>query len=146
MLADEARLCGGFQYYFSGVSNALVTANSALNFAIYFCFNQRFRAVLAFLLRGQRYPPNKLTAGGPGGSGGAGGPAGGRAPSLLLGGGGTDTKEATGETGGGGGDEEEFEGQARRERGGREDNSPRCVRQQPFVQLRRFRVQRTARH
>lgn len=109
MLADEARACGGFQYYFSGVSNALVTANSALNFAIYFCFNQRFRAVLAFLLRGQRYPPNKLQAG----------VTGGRTPSLIPGGGGTDTKEADGETGGGGGDNGGFAGRAGGERGGR---------------------------
>jgi len=46
VLSDAARSCGGFQFYFSRISNLLVTANSALNFIIHFSFNQRFRAVL----------------------------------------------------------------------------------------------------
>ena len=63
MLGDEARSCGGFQYYFSGISNMLATANSAVNFLIYIAFNQRFRTILTHLMRGEGYPPAKRRGG-----------------------------------------------------------------------------------
>jgi len=56
VLSDEARICGGFQFYFSRISNLLVTANSALNFFVYFSFNQRFRFVLAHMLGINTHP------------------------------------------------------------------------------------------
>ena len=46
VLPDSARACGGFQYYWSRISNAMVILNSSINFLIYFLFNQRFRQVL----------------------------------------------------------------------------------------------------
>ena len=46
VLPETARRCGGFQYYYSRVSNLLVILNSSVNFLIYFLFNQRFRQVL----------------------------------------------------------------------------------------------------
>lgn len=46
LLSDEARLCGGLQYYFGRVSNLLVVVNSAANFLVYLFFNTRFRLVL----------------------------------------------------------------------------------------------------
>ena len=46
VFSDEYRQCHGFQFYFSRISNALVIANSAVNFPIYFRFNKRFRHVL----------------------------------------------------------------------------------------------------
>lgn len=52
-LPDSARLCGGFQFYFSRISNALVIANSAVNFIIYCRFNKRFRSILRQLIRGR---------------------------------------------------------------------------------------------
>ena len=45
-LPDRARECGGFQFYFRPLSNALVIFNSAVNFFIYLFFNTRFRQVL----------------------------------------------------------------------------------------------------
>jgi len=56
-LPDEARQCGGFQFYFSRVSNALVVTNSAVNFLIYFRFNKRFRAILTQMVLGQDATP-----------------------------------------------------------------------------------------
>ena len=46
VLDDPARNCGGFQFYYSRVSNMLVVTNSAVNFPIYAVFNTRFRQVL----------------------------------------------------------------------------------------------------
>lgn len=46
VLDDEARDCGGFQFYYSRISNMLVVTNSAVNFPIYAVFNTRFRQVL----------------------------------------------------------------------------------------------------
>lgn len=46
VLDDDARVCGGFQFYYSRVSNMLVVTNSAVNFPIYAVFNTRFRQVL----------------------------------------------------------------------------------------------------
>ena len=52
-LPNTARLCGGFQFYFSRVSNALVVTNSAVNFVIYLRFNKRFRSILRQMIFGQ---------------------------------------------------------------------------------------------
>jgi len=46
VLDDTARDCGGFQFYYSRVSNMLVVTNSAVNFPIYAVFNTRFHQVL----------------------------------------------------------------------------------------------------
>lgn len=46
VLDDAARDCGGFQFYYSRISNMLVVTNSAVNFPIYAVFNTRFRQVL----------------------------------------------------------------------------------------------------
>jgi len=46
VLDNSARDCGGFQFYYSRVSNMLVVTNSAVNFPIYAVFNTRFRHVL----------------------------------------------------------------------------------------------------
>ena len=46
VLDDAARHCGGFQFYYSRISNILVITNSAVNFPIYAVFNTRFRQVL----------------------------------------------------------------------------------------------------
>ena len=46
ILPDSQRLCGGFQHYYSRVSNALVILNSAINFVLYAGTNKRFRTVL----------------------------------------------------------------------------------------------------
>ncbi|KAI0240620.1 FMRFamide receptor, partial [Lamellibrachia satsuma] len=43
---DEARTCGGFQFYLRNIANMLVILNSAVNFIIYILFNKRFRHVL----------------------------------------------------------------------------------------------------
>ncbi|ESN90914.1 hypothetical protein HELRODRAFT_116471 [Helobdella robusta] len=43
---DDVRTCGGFQFYFSPVSNALVMCNSSVNFFIYVFLNRRFRKIL----------------------------------------------------------------------------------------------------
>ena len=45
-LSDSQRNCGGFQFYFSRISNTLVILNSSVNFVIYFLFNTRFKQVL----------------------------------------------------------------------------------------------------
>lgn len=50
ILSDSARDCGGFQYYFSRISNLLVIVNSSVNFVIYYSFNTRFRQVLKQLM------------------------------------------------------------------------------------------------
>ena len=50
ILSDSARDCGGFQYYFSRISNLLVIVNSSVNFVIYYSFNTRFRQVLRQLM------------------------------------------------------------------------------------------------
>ena len=43
---DDARECGGFQFYLRHIANMLVILNSAVNFIIYILFNKRFRHVL----------------------------------------------------------------------------------------------------
>ena len=50
LLADDARRCGGLQYYFGRISNLLVVVNSAANFPIYLFFNTRFRLVLGQMI------------------------------------------------------------------------------------------------
>jgi len=50
LLSDDARECGGLQYYFRGISNLLVVINSAANFPIYLFFNTRFRLVLGQMI------------------------------------------------------------------------------------------------
>jgi len=81
-LPDAARHCGGFQFYFSRVSNALVVTNSAVNCAIYIRFNKRFRSILAQMVFGsdastvgKRHP---LLTGRPAGDTSGGTAAGGR--------------------------------------------------------------------
>lgn len=64
ILSDSARLCGGFQFYFSRISNALVIANSAVNFLIYFRFNKRFRSILGQLVSGRKPSTGSLMVGG----------------------------------------------------------------------------------
>jgi len=68
VLDNSARDCGGFQFYYSRVSNMLVVTNSAVNFPIYAVFNTRFRQVL-----GTQVMPCLGAAGGGGSSAGAGG-------------------------------------------------------------------------
>ena len=46
VLPNEARKCGGFQFYMSPIANMLVILNSAVNFVIYTLFNKSFRDVL----------------------------------------------------------------------------------------------------
>ncbi|ELT93072.1 hypothetical protein CAPTEDRAFT_225752 [Capitella teleta] len=55
VLPDEERDCGGFQFYFSKVSNMLVLLNSSVNFCIYFLFNTRFRQILMHCCGRQNY-------------------------------------------------------------------------------------------
>jgi hypothetical protein len=55
IFAHCARMCGGFQHYFSRLSNALVILNSAVNFLIYYCVNARFKQT--FLEKILRRPP-----------------------------------------------------------------------------------------
>jgi len=50
LLSDDARQCGGLQYYFGRISNLLVVVNSAANFPVYLFFNTRFRLVLGQML------------------------------------------------------------------------------------------------
>jgi len=50
LLADDARVCGGLQYYFGRISNLLVVVNSAANFPVYLFFNTRFRLVLGQMI------------------------------------------------------------------------------------------------
>ena len=60
ILSDGHRICGGFQYYFSCLSNLLVIINSAINFLIYFLFNKRFRTVfLETVCKGKLGPYDK---------------------------------------------------------------------------------------
>lgn len=49
-LARPSRACGGFQFYFSRISNLLVIFNSSVNFFIYFAFNTRFREILVHMV------------------------------------------------------------------------------------------------
>ena len=46
LLSDDARVCGGLQFYFRRISNLMVVVNSAANFPVYLFFNTRFRQVL----------------------------------------------------------------------------------------------------
>jgi len=46
LLSDDARVCGGLQFYFGRISNLMVVVNSAANFPVYLFFNTRFRHVL----------------------------------------------------------------------------------------------------
>ena len=50
LLPNEARECGGLQYYFGRISNLLVVINSAANFPVYLFFNTRFRLVLGQMI------------------------------------------------------------------------------------------------
>jgi len=70
VLDDAARDCGGFQFFYSRISNMLVVTNSAVNFPIYAVFNTRFRQVLTT----QVMPclGRVSTVGGGGGAGGSG--------------------------------------------------------------------------
>ncbi|KAK2141233.1 hypothetical protein LSH36_1136g00002 [Paralvinella palmiformis] len=43
VLSEDARDCGGVQFYFSRISNALVIINSALNFVIHVTLNKDFK-------------------------------------------------------------------------------------------------------
>ena len=43
---DEARQCGGFQFYLRHIANMLLIFNSAINSVIYVLFKKRFRLVL----------------------------------------------------------------------------------------------------
>lgn len=43
ILPNCLRRCGGFQHYFSRLSNALVILNSAVNFLVYYSVNARFK-------------------------------------------------------------------------------------------------------
>lgn len=72
LLADQARHCGGLQFYFGRISNLLVVVNSAANFPVYLCFNTRFRLVL-----GQMTGRSPAAGDGPGaGTGSRGAPVG----------------------------------------------------------------------
>ena len=42
VLSNEMRMCLGFQFYFSKISNMMISVNSAANFFIYLFFNTRF--------------------------------------------------------------------------------------------------------
>ena len=80
LLSDDARRCGGLQYYFGRISNLLVVVNSAANFPVYLLFNTRFRAVLGAMIG------RSLTAGGGGeaaAGGGSRGPAAGASCSVA---------------------------------------------------------------
>ena len=46
VLSDSHRDCGGFQFYWSPISNSLVVLNSAINFTLYVTTNIRFRNTL----------------------------------------------------------------------------------------------------
>ena len=46
VLPESARNCGGFQFFWSRISNTLVIVNSAVNLVIYVSFNKRFRQVM----------------------------------------------------------------------------------------------------
>ena len=53
-------VCGGYQFYITPVTNALLLLNSAVNFIIYAVFNKRFRHVLTQTICGSR----RITIGG----------------------------------------------------------------------------------
>jgi len=74
VLADDARACGGLQYYFGRISNLLVVVNSAANFPIYLFFNTRFRMVLGQMI-GRNLGGSEGPAGGSGSRGAGGGGA-----------------------------------------------------------------------
>ena len=59
-LPDSSRECGGFQFYFSPLSNTLIMANSASGFFIHLLVNARFRAVLMKSLPGSSRSQLKL--------------------------------------------------------------------------------------
>lgn len=65
VLDNDARACGGFQFYFSRLSNVLVIINSAVNFVIYFFFNTRFRQVLVHEMCGSCGPYKAFRMQGP---------------------------------------------------------------------------------
>lgn len=46
VLPEQARRCGGFQFYFSPICNVLVILNSSVNFVIYLVCNTRFQQTL----------------------------------------------------------------------------------------------------
>ena len=46
MTSDNAKFCGGYDFYLRPVANMLLVLNSAVNFDIYVVFNKRFRQVL----------------------------------------------------------------------------------------------------
>jgi len=75
VLDDTARDCGGFQFYYSRVSNMLVVTNSAVNFPIYAVFNTRFRQVLTTQVMPCLGRSSSVSGGGVGGGGGAAGTA-----------------------------------------------------------------------
>ena len=55
VLSDSSRQCGGFQFYFRQIANALLVLNSAINFFIYKLFNASFRmAFVAMCCRSAR--------------------------------------------------------------------------------------------
>jgi len=75
VLSDDARDCGGLQYYFGPISNLLVVFNSAANFPIYLFFNTRFRLVLGGMIgRSLGGGGDGTTAGGGASRANAGGP------------------------------------------------------------------------
>jgi len=45
--SENAKFCGGYDFYLRSVTNMLLVFNSAVNFVIYVLFNKRFRHVLA---------------------------------------------------------------------------------------------------
>lgn len=47
VLPEQARWCGGFQFYLSPICNVLVILNSSVNFVIYLLCNTRFQQTLA---------------------------------------------------------------------------------------------------
>ena len=49
VLPDSSRQCGGFQFYYSQIANALVVLNSAINFFIYKLFNTNFQMAFVAL-------------------------------------------------------------------------------------------------
>jgi len=76
LLGDDARLCGGLQFYFGRVSNLLVVVNSAANFHVYLFFNTRFRLVLAQMVGWRLDVDGPLSGAAGGGSRAAGAAAG----------------------------------------------------------------------
>ena len=56
VLPDSYRQCGGFQFYFRQIANALLVLNSAINFFIYKLFNASFRMAFVGLCCGYAGP------------------------------------------------------------------------------------------